>query len=59
MSIGGDERYQEKPNKNKYSHPHDSLQYRLMPFASDRLADRKEKPKIDLFANNTVFRWQN
>ena len=24
MQIGGDERYQDKPNKNKYSHPHDA-----------------------------------
>lgn len=59
MAIGGDERFQEKPNKNKYSHPHDALQYRLMPFASERLADRAEKPKYDPFANNTVMRWQN
>lgn len=59
MMISGDERYQDKPNKNKYSHPHDALQYRLMPFASERLADKIEKPKYDPFANNTVFRWQN
>lgn len=58
MQIGGDDRYQDKPNKNKYSHPHDALQYRLMPFASERLADKIDKPKIDYFANNTVFRWQ-
>lgn len=59
MAIGGDERFQEKPNKNKYSHPHDALQYRLMPFASERLVDKPEKPKYDPFANNTVFRWSN
>lgn len=59
LSISGDARYQDKPNKNKYSHPHDALQYRLMPFASERLADKVEKPKIDPFANNTVMRWQN
>lgn len=59
MMISGDERYQDKPNKNKYSHPHDALQYRLMPFASERLIDKPEKPKYDPFANNTVMRWQN
>lgn len=59
MQIGGDERYQDKPNKNKYSHPHDALQYRLMPFASERLGNKPEPPKHDPFANNTVFRWSN
>lgn len=57
MSISGDERFQDKPNKNKYSHPHDALQYRLMPFASDRLADQQKKPEVDMW--NPVFRWQN
>jgi len=57
MSIGGDERHHEKPNKNKYSHPHDALQYRLMPFASERLADKVKKPEVDMW--NPVFRWQN
>jgi len=57
MQIGGDERFQDKPNKNKYSHPHDALQYRLMPFASDRLADQNKKPEVDMY--NPVFRWTN
>lgn len=56
MMISGDERYQDKPNKNKYSHPHDALQYRLMPFAGHKEPD---KPKHDPFSGNTVFRWQN
>lgn len=60
MNIAGDDRYQEKPNKNKYSHPHDALQYVLMRFAADRVIERTtEKPKVDPFANNTVFRWSN
>jgi Phage terminase large subunit len=59
LSVTGDERYQDKPNKNKYSHPHDGLQYGLMKFASDRIIENKkpEKSKIDMF--NPVFRWQN
>lgn len=57
MQIGGDERYQDKPNKNKYSHPHDALQYRLMPFAGN--FTKPEPPKVDPFSNNTVFRWTN
>lgn len=57
VSISGDERYHDKPNKNKYSHPHDGLQYRLMPFASDRLAEKAKKPEVNMF--NPVMRWQN
>lgn len=57
MSISGDERYQDKPNKNKYSHPHDALQYDLMPLTGYN--NKPDKPKVDPFANNTVFRWQN
>jgi len=27
LQVSGDERYQEKPDKDKHSHPHDALQY--------------------------------
>lgn len=27
LAVSGDARYEDKPNKNKYSHPHDALQY--------------------------------
>ena len=56
MSISGDERYQEKPNKNRFSHPHDALQYGAMKFASDRIIDKKkpETSKVDMF--NPVMR---
>lgn len=59
LSVTGDERYQDKPNKNKYSHPHDGLQYGLMKFASDRIVDSKkpEASKVDM--RNPTFRWQN
>jgi hypothetical protein len=57
MMISGDERYQDKPNKNKYSHPHDALQYNLMRFAGR--TNEPDKPKHDPFANNTVMRWAN
>lgn len=55
LSISGDERYQDKPNKNKFSHPHDALQYGLMKFASDRiLSDKAPNKAIDIF--NPVMR---
>jgi len=51
LSISGDERFQDKPNKNRFSHPHDALQYILMRFASDRIMEVKkvDQPKVDLF----------
>jgi hypothetical protein len=59
LSVTGDERYQDKPNKNKFSHPHDGLQYGLMKFAADRIVQDKapEKSKVDMW--NPVMRWQN
>jgi len=56
MSISGDERYQDKPNKNRFSHPHDALHYGAMKFAADRVIDakKKEKSEIDMF--NPVMR---
>ncbi len=59
LSLSGDERFHEKPNKNKFSHPHDALQYGLMKFASDRIMDCKKdgKTPIDLF--NPVMQWGN
>jgi len=55
VSISGDERYRDKPDKNKYSHPHDALQYALMKFAGQN--NDGDKPKVDMF--NPVFRWTN
>jgi hypothetical protein len=59
LKITGEDRYHDKPNKNKYSHPHDGLQYGLMKFASDRIVENKrpEASTIDMF--NPTFRWQN
>lgn len=55
LSIHGDDRYQDKPNKNRFSHIHDALQYILMKFASDRIIEQKEpKDKVDMF--NPVLR---
>jgi hypothetical protein len=56
LSVTGDERYQDKPNKNKFSHPHDGQQYGLMKFASDRIVENKrpEANKIDMW--NPVLR---
>jgi Phage terminase large subunit len=57
LSISGDERFHDKPNKNRFSHPHDALQYGLMRFASDRITENKkdDKPAVDLF--NPTVQW--
>ncbi len=57
LSISGDERYQDKPNKNRFSHPHDAAQYIIMKFAADRIVEKDVKPKVDM--SNPVFRWSN
>lgn len=56
LSIANEERYQDKPNKNKFSHPHDALQYGAMKFASDRIIDRQhgDKKPVDIY--NPVMR---
>lgn len=55
VNVTGDERYQDKPNKNKFSHPHDGLQYIAMKFASDRILDNnKPKEIVDMW--NPVLR---
>ena len=30
VKVSGDERYRDEPNKNRFSHPHDALQYALL-----------------------------
>lgn len=56
VSVSGDERYQDKPNKNRFSHPHDALQYGAMKFASDRIINGKEDPQKRIDMWNPVLR---
>jgi hypothetical protein len=59
MSISGEERYQDKPNKNRFSHPHDATQYGAMKFAPEVITNSKkdDSKKVDMY--NPIFRWQN
>jgi hypothetical protein len=58
MNIAGEDRYQDKPNKNLYSHPHDGLQYIAMRFAADQIVQHKAPvEKVDMY--NPTFRWTN
>lgn len=56
MNVSGEVRYQDKPDKNKFSHPHDALQYGLLRFASQNVVkDKVEKSPVDTW--NPVMRW--
>jgi len=56
MSVSGEERYQDKPFKNKFSHPHDALQYDLMPFASERIIEKNKPDNKPVEMWNPVLR---
>lgn len=47
LRVVGEEKYEEKPNKNKYSHPHDALQYIAMDFSPSMLLE-SEEDKVDM-----------
>jgi hypothetical protein len=58
VNIANEDRFQDKPNKNKYSHPHDGLQYGAMKFASVTIMQSKAPvERVDMF--NPVMRWSN
>lgn len=40
VAVSGEARYQDEPNKNAASHPHDALQYCAMRFCSAELVNR-------------------
>jgi hypothetical protein len=42
VAVVGEARYQDQPNKNKASHPHDAAQYCAMRFCSAELMSKKE-----------------
>ena len=56
VAISGEARYRNEPDKNKYSHIQDCLQYGCLRFASDRIAaDRKPVTTVDMY--NPTMRW--
>lgn len=55
INIANEDRYQDKPNKNKFSHPHDAAQYIALKFASNSiLLDKIDTPKVNY--SNPVMR---
>lgn len=58
VSVSGEERYREIPDKNMSSHTHDGLQYIALEFASNHILSKKAPvERIDM--NNPTFRWSN
>lgn len=58
IAVRGEARYQDAPNKNKSSHPHDALQYCAMRFCSAELANRTSTDDDDVMEKmrNPVLR---
>lgn len=56
LAVSGEERYREIPDKNMSSHPMDALQYILLEFAAENIAQDK-RPESDINMFNPVFNW--
>ena len=64
LQVAGAERYEEAPNKNKFSHPHDALQYLLLGGGESRkilnggdaLKPRNARQAFDPFAQRRRVR---
>lgn len=58
LSVPGEIRYKDKPEKNMASHISDAVQYGCLEFASERiLHDKSPKETISMW--NPVMRWSN
>lgn len=61
MRVTGDERYTDKPDKNRFSHPHDALQYLLSGAGEGRAALGKQKRRHRPKQANSAYaphRWR-
>ncbi len=58
LSVPGEIRYKDKPDKNMASHISDAIQYGCLEFAAERiLHDKAPKEAISMW--NPVMQWQN
>jgi len=59
LAVVGEERYQETPNKNKASHPHDACQYISSKFCEYELREKKLKQNENIYKSvtNPAFRY--
>jgi hypothetical protein len=52
VQVVGEDRYTDEPMKNKYSHPHDALQYAAMEFGGLQAIKEESKqrgPRVQPF----------
>lgn len=55
LAVAGEERFKDKPDKNRASHPHDGLQYIAMEFAAKMIVQNKHQDSpVNIF--NPTFR---
>lgn len=54
MQVSGEEKFQDKPNKNKYSHPADAEQYMALGFAGGYVVNSSEEYDDDYDDFNEV-----
>lgn len=55
-NIAGEDRFQDKPNKNAYSHPHDALGYGCLKFAGG-IIENNIQPRTHVDVYNPVMSW--
>ena len=46
LQVSGEDRYMEKPDKDRFSHPHDGLQYLCLELRGDAQAKSQVKAYI-------------
>ncbi len=58
VQVSGDERYRDEPNKNRYSHPHDALQYSFIAGGEGlALISAPERDTTPVVIPQTVNHW--
>ena len=58
VQVVGDERFTDKPDKNRFSHPHDALQY-LLSGGGEGLAILGRKKRARHFVNPSRADWSD
>ena len=57
LAVSGEARYEEKPSKNKFSHPHDALQYMALGAGEGRNVVGRNKPAQQTIAKRDFSIW--
>lgn len=57
VQVSGDERYRDEPNKNRFSHVHDALQYDFVAGGEAMALTQVSRPKVEFEIPRTVSHW--